>query len=340
MGTDTGRNFTRLIEDLTQNSAAYNVWYAVYLAEIITKKIHPDRKDFMLEQKGLNFRPYENYIYPPKDIRTISFDDDTITFVLNFLGLYGINSPLPRCYHEQIPLQKNIFDPGSIPLQNFLDIFNNRFYWLYYQSWKKYRFNLFFKDGFDNKVIQRINSFTGQISSKNNINNHVSSFSRLIFSGILCQRVRNKAGLLLILTHYFYYYEINIKEFVPKWLRLSESPTMGSGADTHRLGMNSFIGESVLDYMSRICIEIGPVAYDEFLKFSPGAEKALQLREILEMYLNDGLEYDVKIKIESGTIALDSWTDERLRLGKNMWLGKPQKELVDVYYPYEEYTAI
>ncbi|MFH1197535.1 MAG: type VI secretion system baseplate subunit TssG [bacterium] len=340
MGTDPGRNFTRLIEDLTKNAPSYNVWYAVYLSEIITKKLHPDRKDFMLDQKGLSFKPYENYVFPPKDIRSVSFEEDTITFILNFLGLYGINSPLPRCYHEQIPLQQNVYSPGNVPLQNFLDIFNNRFYWLYYQSWKKYRFNLYFKEGFENKVIQRINSFTGISSSSQENVSHISPFSRLVFSGILCQRVRNKAGLSLILSNYFFNYNVKIKEFIPKWVKLSEIPKMGGNdEDSHRLGLNSFIGESALDYMSRICIEIGPISYEDFLKFTPLSTNALQLKELLELYLNDGLEFDVKIKIKTETITTDSWADDRLRLGKNLWLGKPEHEFVDVYYPYEEYAA-
>ena len=68
------------------------------------------------------------------------------------------------------------------------------------------------------------------------------------------------------------------------------------------LGVNTFIGESALDYMSRICIEIGPISFEEYLTFTPGSENSEKLKELLELYLNDGLEYDVKIIVKSDTI--------------------------------------
>ena len=122
METKLGQNFTRLIDDLQKNGTSYNVWQAVYLGEIITKHLHPDRNEYILDQKGLNFRPYQNYTYPPTDLRSIKLEDNNISYVLNFLGLYGINSPVPRCYHEQVAMQQSIFGENEVPLQNFLDI--------------------------------------------------------------------------------------------------------------------------------------------------------------------------------------------------------------------------
>ena len=49
---------------------------------------------------------------------------------------------------------------------------------------------------------------------------------------------------------------MEIKEFVPTWLELTDAPALGS--DENILGETSFIGTHTLDYTSRICIEIGP----------------------------------------------------------------------------------
>jgi predicted component of type VI protein secretion system len=98
MDTQDRKNLTSLIQDLEKNAPEYNVFYAIHIAEKISKIIHPDRDDSIFDQKGLRFRPYENYIFPPKDIRAFEYSDEIMTFVLNFMGLYGINSPLPRCY--------------------------------------------------------------------------------------------------------------------------------------------------------------------------------------------------------------------------------------------------
>jgi len=342
METSLGKNFTRLINDLQQNGPLYNVWQAIYLGEIISKKLNPDRNEYILDQKGLKFRPYEYYIYPPTDLRSVSLDNKNISYVFNFLGLYGINSPIPRCYHEQVAMQQSLFGENEVPLQNFLDIFNNRFYWLLYQAWKKYKYYYYFREGPTNKVTQRINAFIGRGPNIAKKESKISYLTLLKFSGFLSNRVRNKSGLLIILNHIFPFIKIKIKEFVPKWIKFSEVPKLGNSNDTvsFQLGNNSFIGESALDYMSRICIVIGPISFKEYLTFTPLSLNAQKLKELLDLYLNDGLEYDIKIIVRSDTITTINWNDSRLKLGSSLWLGKPHSETSSVYYTYENYTQI
>jgi len=336
MESSIRRNASGLIEDLVKNGPSYNVWQAIWLSENITKKDNPGRKDYLLEQNGLNFRPSEKYEYPPRDIHSISYENGVMTFILTFMGFYGINSPLPRCYHEQVALQQRLLGPGEVPLQNFLDIFNNRFYFLYYQSWKKYRFYLHINEDKENKIAERINSFTGQGLFSKNKKNKLSEFVLLKFSGFFSQRVRNKAGLKILISYLFPQYEMEIKEFIPRWIELSDIPKLGS--DESKLGENNFIGVHTRDYSSRICIQIGPISFEDYLDFLPGKEKSDRLIELLQLYLNDGLEFDFEFKIKAETIVAISWNDERLKLGSTFWLGKPTKE-VKVYLAYEEITG-
>jgi len=73
MAAELGKNFTRLIEDLNKNAPSYNVFYAIFLCETMSKKLHPNRDEGKLDQTGLKFRPYPNYVYPPTDIRSFEF---------------------------------------------------------------------------------------------------------------------------------------------------------------------------------------------------------------------------------------------------------------------------
>ena len=318
MGTDNRRNPSSVIDDLVRYGPQYNVWQAVWIAENISKKDYPDRKDFLLEQTGLQFRPSEKYEYPASDLKSVSYEDRTIKFVLTFMGLYGINAPLPRCYHDQVDLQQRVIGKGEVPLQNFLDIFNNRFYWLYYQSWKKYRYYLHLKSDEENKVVERINSFTGRGFFSKKIDSVLPDFALLKFSGLFSMRVRNKAGLQILLIYYFPGFEMSIKEFVPRWVELSDMPKVSD--DEYRLGQTSFIGKYTVDYTSRICIDIGPISFENYLEFLPGKEKSNKLIELLKIYLNDGLEFDFNFKIISDSIVSVSWNDDRLKLGTSLWL--------------------
>lgn len=334
MESGVGRNSSNLIDDLVKNASSYNVWQAVWIGENLTRKEHPARKDYLLDQSGINFRPDERYIYPPSDIRSISYENGNLNFVITFMGLYGINSPLPRCYHEQVALQQRILGAGDVPLQNFFDIFNNRFYWLYYNSWKKYRFYLYFRGEQENKIKDRIYSFMGRSMFSKKTNHVIPDFALLKFSGLFSQRVRNKSGLKILLNHLFPDFNMKVREFIPRWVELSDIPELGS--EENRLGSNNFLGKTAVDYSSRICIEIGPVSFSDYSQFLPGRKYAVRLTELLRLYLNDGIEFDFKFKIKSSTIKSVSWNDESLALGSTFWVGTPVKEDVDVYLHYEE----
>lgn len=324
-----------ILDEIINNAPSYHVWQAVWITELLTRQDYPDRKDFLLDQSGLRFKPYENYEYPPRDIRAVQCKQNEITFTLNFLGLYGVNSPLPRCYHEQIPLQLRSQGENNVPLQSFYDVFNNRFYWLYYQSWKKYRFYLFINENKDHSVTQRIFSFSGK-----DLNPHIQSelndFTLLKFSGLFSQRVRNKASLKIILSYLFPNYRINIREFIPKWIELTERPSLGELQT--KLGENTFIGETILDYMGRICIDISDIDYNDYKLFIPGNTYVLKIYELLKMFVNDGLEFDLKLNINSTSISSVE-LDKDAQLGKTTWLGRPQQERVEVYMSFEEMKA-
>jgi type VI secretion system protein ImpH len=59
----------------------------------------------------------------------------TVDVTLTFMGLYGVNAPLPPYFTE--PIFRTPED--SEALRGFLDLLNHRIYTLFYRSWKKYR---------------------------------------------------------------------------------------------------------------------------------------------------------------------------------------------------------
>lgn len=348
MAAEHRQNFAGLMKDLPQNGPAYSVFYAIYLCETLLKDMHPEWSREKLEQTGLRFRPYEHFGYPPRNIRQVKVSGEEVRFVINFLGLYGVNSPVPRCYHEQVSIQQNIHGAGEVPLQNFLDIFNNRFYWLYYQAWKKYRYYLKLSEGMADETVQKIFAFIGHgpLFAKNDRAGEtspaadISPYKLLQLSGVLSHRVRHKNGLLIMLREFFPNLPMKLQEFVPTMVRVAERPMMGNGYGERcmRLGLNGLVGQSVIDYMSRVCLHIGPLEFDEYLQFMPGGKHARLLHKLLNYYLNDGLEFDLKFTIKSDSITKKPMSDRRQKIGQSFWLGKPKTQLVEAYLPYKKFA--
>ncbi|WP_142914495.1 type VI secretion system baseplate subunit TssG, partial [Klebsiella pneumoniae] len=60
-----------------------------------------------------------------------------------FLGLYGVDSPLPTAYLDYITQRHD----GHDAVMAFLDIFNHRFITQYYRIWRKYNYPASFEAG-------------------------------------------------------------------------------------------------------------------------------------------------------------------------------------------------
>jgi len=338
MGTEAGQDFTRLVNELQHRAPEFNIFQAIFIGERVGKQLHPERDDEKFDQAGLKFRPYEMYTYPPSDLRSFSYDNRLMQYVINYMGLYGVNASLPRCYHEQVAVQQTIHEEGHVPLQNFLDIFNNRFYWLYYNAWKKYRSYLHLTTDTDNKTTQRIFSFIGLGFGEEFAKENITPFKLFQLSGILSNKIKNKGGLQILLQEFFPKFQFHIQEFIPTMVPLSELPSLGrsNGTLQHTLGNSSVVGRSIRDYNSKIRVQIGPIDFDDYLGFLPGGKKINLVKNLIELYLNNTLTYDIQFLVKSEGIKTVDWRDERLKLGFSLWLGKPKKEIVDVYYSSEK----
>ncbi|MEJ2055978.1 MAG: type VI secretion system baseplate subunit TssG, partial [Calditrichaceae bacterium] len=307
------------------------------LAEKLLIRWYPEIRIERFEQTGIKIRPYEHYTYYPVNIRGFRYQENKLEFILNFYGLYGPDSPLPRCYHEEVSLQRKLHRSGS-PLQDFFDIFNNRFYWLYYQAWKKYRYYLQITDDPNNKILQQIFTFIGMGPDFFQEKPSLNIYKLLQLSGTLSTRVRNKKGLLILLKEFWPQFKFSIKEFVASQVKIDSRPILGSNKNDKAfiLGQYSIIGNKIFDYMSRICIEIGPMNFEDYSEFMPGGKYIRIIQELLHIYLNDNLEYDIKCIIHTDSILKVSWSDKRVRLGQSFWLGRPEQQQVEMYLKYED----
>jgi type VI secretion system protein ImpH len=336
MVAKNGDDLSTLIRDLKDHGPEYNVFQAILVGEAIARSTPSDEKQGEGQQLALRLRPYEMYVYPARDIKSCTYEDGVLTYVLTFMGLYGINSPVPRCYHEQVALQQSTHGSGEVPLQNFLDLFNNRFYRLYYQAWKKSRVFLGMAEPSDSSVsiLLSLSGLKDLLGRKR----HSLPMATLIrLTGILSSRVRNAVGLAILLGEFMPEFKPRVKEFVPTRVPLDGRPSLGRPS-SFKLGKTSIVGRSVLDFRRRICVELGPLSFSEYLELVPGGRRASVLRDLLDIYLRDSMETDVRFTIVSSSITTIPLSDRRIRLGSSFWVGRPRESVVSAYFKHERYS--
>jgi type VI secretion system protein ImpH len=95
----------------------------------------------------VRFRPDPGMGFPASELRAIEQNDlypeRPATVRTRLLGLYGVDSPMPTAYLDDIAQQRE----GHEALEAFLDIFNHRIFTQFYRIWRKYSYPASFEAG-------------------------------------------------------------------------------------------------------------------------------------------------------------------------------------------------
>lgn len=267
--------------------------------------------------------------------------------VLNFMGLYGVDSPLPDYFSEMIATldeDEEVADDGAEDgiraLRHFLDFFNHRIYSLYYRSWKKYRYYLQFEadveDDFSQYMLSLLGLGTPALQDLVGL-----EVSRLIsYAGVLGQRKRCAAGLQEMLSDYFDGMEVEIAEFMPRWVAVPEQyrACLGTsrGGSQVRLGETFTIGEKIRDLAGKFRVVLAPLKLEAFCKFLPGGTDSQRLYKLVRFYAPDQLSFDVELLLQKEEIPPFELGANLVQLGWTSWLGKPQEDIVSIAFSFRQ----
>lgn len=97
----------------------------------------------------VRFRPWPGMGFPVSTLKAVENDEDQPTLPptvrTTFLGMYGVDSPLPTTYLDDIAQRRE----GHEAITSFLDIFSHRITTQYYRIWRKYAYPATFEAGTD-----------------------------------------------------------------------------------------------------------------------------------------------------------------------------------------------
>jgi len=296
-----------LIERLCTEAHDFNFFRAVgLLEEYLQRKTGNPRP---LESGRIRFAPDKSIAFPPNDIASISSDDDVVTFVLSFMGLVGVTSPLPIYFSEYLSTHTE----SAEPLYDFLTIFNNRIYTLFYRAWKKYHFLFNFTADGSDSFTRKIALLCGVDSSKSR-----KRMRLLAYCGILSKSARSAAGLRTLLTDYFEGIPVRITEFASRWAPLRNVKPIGT--DTP-LGQATILGTSYFDRGGKFRVTVGPLGRMVYEQFLPGTDNIADMKEVIASYLSDPLEYDIEVQLQSIELIPVVLGAGETRLGETSSLG-------------------
>ncbi|MFQ5571546.1 MAG: type VI secretion system baseplate subunit TssG [Rhodothermales bacterium] len=312
----------------------FDFYQAVRLLEQYYPDAPPPGETSDYRKERILFRPDIALTFPGTDVRSVRWLDESLQarVTLTFMGLYGIGSPLPVYFYDELATDEH----ETFSLRDFLDIFNHRVYAYFYRAWKKYRPDFERDIAGTGAHARRFLSLAGLATAGALEHTPVSSRMRLAaYAGRLGPRVRNAEGLQALLAGLLGGVGVRVVENVPRWVPIPHRPLMG---DTNGggmvLGVTSTIGASVFDVSGKFRVVLGLLTFEAYQTYLPGRKGAQLLGYLVRLYAPDYLDYDIELLLDTSGIPPVRLGGGDVQLGLTTWLGKPSEPVTVHHVTY------
>jgi len=273
--------------------------------------------------QNLRVHPELSLDYPQSSISWIRERESTngkpqgYEIETTFFGLYGVSSPLPGFYTEEL------FDDDWDEQQaarGFLDIIHYRLYPLLYQAWQKYRFNV---NAIEQNKAEYWEILYSLVGLSREFRDALPSPGQLLkYAGILSHHPKSQLGLQTILNDLLPAVPVRIEPCIKRKVRIIERQRCHLGASNCRLGENAMVGKQVEDRSGKFNIEIGPLDQQAFNRISSDAATIDSIRAITRLFLVKPLLFDIVLILGRDNEQQTCLGNENSAiLGKNTWMG-------------------
>lgn len=253
------------------------------------------------------------------DPAPISDIPEVLRLTANFFGLYGVASPLPSFYTEDLLDEQR---EGRHGMRAFLDILHCTIYPLLFDGWLKYRPQVRIVEEGDARMLDHLYAFVGLHDQALRPREQPGVDDLLRYAGLFAQRPHSALGLRTMLTDAFAPAQVAIYSCAHGWLAIPQDQRTALGDERHALGIECYLGTLIDDRENHLRIELGQLPPELFHALLPGQAMHERLRFLVRFYLLDPLEVIAAIGLPAGharpaRAGGSTWN----RLGLNTWLA-------------------
>lgn len=307
---------TGLTEDLGKDIWRVNFYRFCQLLE----QDSPDRPLLGTADKPsgdpVRFRPWPGMGFPASELRAVETDEDhpelPPTVRTTFLGMYGVDSPLPTAYLDDIAQRRE----GVEATTAFLDIFSHRITTQYYRIWRKYAYPATFESGATDATSQCLLGLVGLgiPGTAENVATPVSRFLALL--GTMRLPTRNAEGIRQLVSLLAPETTATVISPDPVKVPMSQRSGLGKG-NRVALSQRATLGKSGKEACSRILLMLTTRNQEEAGGWLPGGQLHTDLMVLLRVYL--GYRSDVRLRL---TVPVSTLPEPRLGQQRRIQLGR------------------
>lgn len=264
----------------------------------------------------VRFRPWPGMGFPVSELRAVETDEEQPalppTVRTTFLGMYGVDSPLPTAYLDDIAQRRE----GHEATTAFLDIFSHRITTQYYRIWRKYAYPATFEAGGRDDTSQCLLGLVGLgiPGTAEHVSTPVSRFLALL--GTMRLPTRNAEGIRQLVHLLAPETTATIVSPDPIKVPVSQRSGLGKGQRV-ALSQRATLGKTGREACSRILLLLETDNPDEAAGWLPGAALHTDLMVLLRVYM--GYRSDVRLKL---TVPVSALPEPRLGQKRRVQLGR------------------
>ncbi len=307
MANKTGNTAPSLKKSLLKNSDSFSFFQTYRLL----KRMGDENFD---PEKSIRVKPELSLDHPGSDIVRLENSSDTTDVFTTFLGLYGISSPLPTFYTEDLIASEQ---SGHNAARSFLDIIHQRLYSLFFRSLKKYRPIYDTVEEKDNNYFDILFSLMG-VKNKKLLEKIKSPHKLIKYASLLNQQPRSALGLKTLLRNEFEDIEIEVEQCVKRRVKIMSDQAIGVGQSSNALGVDAVIGEEIEDRNGKIKIILGPLKKTQFDNIVNNPENWSTLVFLIQFYITMPFECDLEFILMEKEAKSAGLNDSCL--GKDSWI--------------------
>ncbi|MGT8857032.1 type VI secretion system baseplate subunit TssG [Enterobacter sp. 186315] len=249
----------------------------------------------------VRFCPHPGMGFPGSELRAVEYDEEDENkppvIRTTFMGMYGVDSPLPTAYLDDITQRRE----GHEALQGFLDIFSHRILTQFYRIWRKYSYPASFEAGGTDTISQSLLGLVGLgiPGTANHIATPVSRFLALL--GVLRQPAKTQEGVQALVSLLAPHTQVRVSPYCLRPIEISQ-PLGFYGDKDFLLDGNTPLGDEAMDANSQLLIALTTDNEQEAEGWKPDGLLYQDFLVMLRVYL--GWRFKARITLTIGTRLL------------------------------------
>lgn len=232
----------------------------------------------------VRFRPDPGMGFPAGELKAIETDEEhplrPATVRTRLLGLYGVDSPLPTAFLDDIAQRRE----GHEALEAFLDIFNHRIFTQFYRIWRKYSYPATFEAGGSDAASQCLLGLIGLgiPGTAEQIATPVSRFLALL--GVMRLPTRNAEGIAALVKLLAPATRVQVSPHWPQKIPLAQPASLSTNRPVS-LSQGTPLGSVGHDANSQLHLALFTEDPEEARGWLPGSPLHNDLLVLLRVYL-------------------------------------------------------